>query len=219
MPTQNFLLLGQKKRMIENLREKGITDENVLSAFDKMERHLFLESILWPQAYDDIALKLTTDQTISKPSTVAFQSQLLEVQKGLKVLEIGTGSGFQAAILFAMGAKVYTIERQYELFKQAKKRLDEMAPSIITYYGDGFKGYPQFAPYDRVIVTCGAPDVPQALLDQMVTGGIMVIPVGTESQIMKKIVKISETEYEEEDFGDCVFVPMLKERVSKRTDY
>lgn len=205
--------------MIENLREKGITDENVLSAFDKMERHLFLESILWPQAYDDVALKLTTDQTISKPSTVAFQSQLLEVQKGNKVLEIGTGSGFQAAILYAMGAKVYTVERQIALFKHTKPLLDKLAPSVVTYYGDGFKGYPQFAPYDRVIVTCGAPNVPQALLDQMVIGGIMVIPVGTESQIMKKIVKISDSEYEEEDFGDCVFVPMLKERVSKRTDY
>jgi protein-L-isoaspartate(D-aspartate) O-methyltransferase len=219
MATQNFLLLGHKKRMIEQLRQKGISDENVLAAFDKIERHLFLESILWPQAYEDVALKLTTDQTISKPSTVAFQSQLLEIRKGHKVLEIGTGSGFQAAILYAMGAKVYTIERQYQLFIPTKKLLDKIAPSIITYYGDGFKGYPKFAPYDRIIVTCGAPNVPQALLDQLAIGGIMVIPVGVESQIMKKIVKISDTEYEEEDFGDCVFVPMLKERVSKRSDY
>jgi protein-L-isoaspartate(D-aspartate) O-methyltransferase len=213
MPTENYLLLGQKKRLIESLRQKGITDENVLNAFDKMERHRFLESLLWPRAYEDVALKLTTDQTISKPSTVAFQSQLLEVKKGMKVLEIGTGSGFQAAILYAMGAKVYTIERQIALYKQTKPRLDELAPSVVTYYGDGFKGYPQFAPYDRVIVTCGAPNIPQALLDQLVIGGIMVIPVGEESQIMKKIVKISDTEYEEEDFGDFVFVPMLKERV------
>ncbi len=219
MATQNFLLLGHKKRMIEQLRQKGISDENVLAAFDKIERHLFLESILWPQAYEDVALKLTTDQTISKPSTVAFQSQLLEIRKGHKVLEIGTGSGFQAAILYAMGAKVYTIERQHQLFIPTKKLLDKIAPSIITYYGDGFKGYPKFAPYDRIIVTCGAPNVPQALLDQLAIGGIMVIPVGVESQIMKKIVKISDTEYEEEDFGDCVFVPMLKERVSKRSDY
>ena len=176
--------------MIEQLRQKGITDENVLQAFDKMERHRFLESLLWPQAYEDIAIKLTTDQTISKPSTVAFQSQLLEVSKGTKVLEIGTGSGFQAAILYAMGAKVYTVERQIALFKRTKPLLEKLAPSVVTYYGDGFKGYPQFAPYDRVIVTCGAPDIPQALLDQLVIGGIMVIPVGTESQIMKKIVKI-----------------------------
>jgi len=215
MATDNFLLLGQKERMIEQLRQKGITDENVLQAFDKMERHRFLESFLWPQAYEDIAIKLTTDQTISKPSTVAFQSQLLEVSKGTKVLEIGTGSGFQAAILYAMGAKVYTVERQIALFKHTKPLLEKLAPSVVTYYGDGFKGYPQFAPYDRVIVTCGAPDIPQALLDQLVTGGIMVIPVGTESQIMKKIVKISDTEYEETDFGDCLFVPMLKERVRK----
>ena len=201
--------------MIENLRQKGISDENVLNAFDKMERHRFLESLLWPQAYEDVALKLTTDQTISKPSTVAFQSQLLEVKKGMKVLEIGTGSGFQAAILCAMGAKVFTVERQIALFKHTKPLLAKLAPTVVTYYGDGFKGYPQFAPYDRVIVTCGAPDIPQALLDQLVVGGIMVIPVGTESQIMKKIVKISDSEYEEEDFGDFVFVPMLKERVRK----
>ena len=215
MATDNFLLLGQKKRMIEQLRQKGITDENVLQAFDKMERHRFLESLLWPQAYEDIAIKLTTDQTISKPSTVAFQSQLLEVSKGTKVLEIGTGSGFQAAILYAMGAKVYTVERQIALFKRTKPLLEKLAPSVVTYYGDGFKGYPQFAPYDRVIVTCGAPDIPQALLDQLVIGGIMVIPVGTESQIMKKIVKISDTEYEETAYGDFLFVPMLKERVRK----
>ncbi len=215
MATDNYLLLGQKKRMIEQLRQKGITDENVLTAFDKMERHRFLESLLWPRAYEDIAIKLTTDQTISKPSTVAFQSQLLELQKGMKVLEIGTGSGFQAAILYAMGAKVYTIERQIALFKRTKPLLEKLAPTVITYYGDGFKGYPQFATYDRVIVTCGAPDIPQALLDQLKVGGIMVIPVGTESQIMKKIVKISDSEYEEEDFGDCLFVPMLKERVKK----
>lgn len=215
MATDNYLLLGQKKRMIEQLRQKGITDENVLTAFDKMERHRFLESLLWPRAYEDIAIKLTTDQTISKPSTVAFQSQLLELQKGMKVLEIGTGSGFQAAILYAMGAKVYTIERQIALFKRTKPLLEKLAPTVITYYGDGFKGYPQFAPYDRIIVTCGAPDIPQALLDQLKVGGIMVIPVGTESQIMKKIVKISDSEYEEEDFGDFLFVPMLKERVKR----
>jgi len=215
MATQNYLLLGQKKRMIEGLRQKGISDENVLSAFDKMERHLFMESLLWPRAYEDIAIKITTDQTISKPSTVAFQSQLLEVQRGHKILEIGTGSGFQAAILYAMGAKVYTIERQIALFKQTKPLLDKLAPSVVTYYGDGFKGWPQFAPYDRIIVTCGAPEVPTTLLDQLTVGGIMVIPVGMESQIMKKIVKISDTEYEENDYGDCLFVPMLKERVRK----
>lgn len=213
MPTENYLLLGQKKRLIELLRDKGITDENVLKAFDKMERHRFMESLLWPRAYEDEAIKLTTDQTISKPSTVAFQSQLLEVKRGMKVLEIGTGSGFQAAILYAMGAKVFTVERQIALFKQTRPLLNNLAPSVVTYYGDGFKGYPQFAPYDRVIVTCGAPEVPAALLDQLVVGGIMVIPVGVESQIMKKIVKISDTEYEEEDFGNFLFVPMLKERV------
>lgn len=215
MATENYLLLGQKKRMIEGLREKGITDENVLAAFDKMERHLFLESLLWPRAYEDEALKLATDQTISKPSTVAFQSQLLEVNKGMKVLEIGTGSGFQAAILYAMGARVFTVERQIALFNRTRPLLSKLAPTVITRYGDGFKGFPQFAPYDRIIVTCGAPEIPQALIEQLVVGGIMVIPVGEESQVMKRIVKISDSEYDEEDFGDFVFVPMLKERVRK----
>lgn len=215
MATENYLLLGQKQRMIEQLRKKGITDENVLTAFDKMERHLFMESLLWPRAYEDIAITISTDQTISKPSTVAFQSQLLEVRHGQKVLEIGTGSGFQAAILYAMGAKVYTVERQIALFKQTKPLLDKLAPTVIAYHGDGFKGLPQFAPYDRVIVTCGAPEIPQPLLDQLKVGGIMVIPVGTESQTMKRIVKTNESEYEEENFGDCLFVPMLKERVRK----
>ena len=127
MATENYLLLGQKKRMIEGLREKGITDENVLGAFDKMERHLFLESLLWPRAYEDEALKLATDQTISKPSTVAFQSQLLEVSKGMKVLEIGTGSGFQAAILYAMGARVFTVERQITLFNRTRPLLSKLS--------------------------------------------------------------------------------------------
>lgn len=211
----NFLMLGKKRRLIELLIQKGITDESVLAAFEKVDRHSFLESVLWPNAYEDVALTILTGQTISRPSTVAFQSQLLEVAKGMKVLEIGTGSGFQAAILNAMGACVYTVERQIQLFKRTSALLGKIAPNVITFYGDGFLGMPRFAPYDRVIVTCGAPDVPQALLSQLKTGGIMVIPVGVEAQKMKKIIKISETEYEEEDFGDFVFVPMLRERVKK----
>ncbi len=211
----DYLLLGKKRRMIEMLREKGITDENVLKAFEKVDRHRFLESVLWPHAYEDTALTIVTDQTISKPSTVAYQSQLLEVKPNMKVLEIGTGSGFQSAILDAMGARVYTIERQITLYQKTSKLLDRIAPRIITYYGDGFQGYPRFAPYDRVIVTCGAPNIPEKLLEQLTAGGIMVIPVGVGSQTMKKITKISDTEYKEEDFGDFLFVPMLQNKVEK----
>ncbi len=212
--TDNYLLLGAKKRLIEELRQKGITDENVLKAFDKVERHRFVESFLWDKAYENTALKLMNGQTISHPYTVAFQSQLLEVRPGDKVLEIGTGSGFQAAILSAMGARVFSIERQQQLHLSARRLLAEIDDRIVLYYGDGFQGYPRFAPYARIIVTCGAPEVPAALLRQLTVGGVMVIPVGGESHTMKRIRKMDENQYEEETFGDFLFVPMLKERVS-----
>ncbi|MBO7587694.1 MAG: protein-L-isoaspartate(D-aspartate) O-methyltransferase [Bacteroidales bacterium] len=208
--TDNYLLLGAKKRLIEELRQKGITDENVLQAFDKVERHRFLESFLWDKAYDDIAIKLLNGQTISHPSTVAFQSQLLKIKKGLSVLEIGTGSGFQAAILSAMGAHVYSIERQEILYKRTSKLLAELDDRIVTCFGDGYKGLPRFAPFDRVIVTCGAPNVPDALVRQLKVGGIMVIPVGDESHTMKRFTKIDENNLQEEVFGNFLFVPMLK---------
>lgn len=212
--TDNYLLLGAKKKLIEELRQKGITDERVLSAFDKVERHRFVESFLWDKAYENKALKLMNGQTISHPYTVAFQSQLLQVQPGDKVLEIGTGSGFQAAILSAMGARVFSVERQQQLHLSAKRLLEQLDDRIVLYYGDGFQGYPRFAPYSKIIVTCGAPSVPEALLKQLTPGGIMVIPVGDESHTMKRIKKIDEENYDEETFGDFLFVPMLKERVS-----
>lgn len=202
--------------MIEELRQKGITDENVLKAFDKVERHRFVESFLWDKAYENKALKLMNGQTISHPYTVAFQSQLLQVQPGDKVLEIGTGSGFQAAILSAMGARVFSVERQQQLHLSAKRLLEKLDDRIVLYYGDGFQGYPKFAPYSKIIVTCGAPEVPAALLQQLAVGGIMVIPVGDESHTMKRIVKVDDNQYDEETFGDFLFVPMLKERVSIR---
>lgn len=213
--TDNYRLLGAKKRLIEELRSKGITDENVLAAFDKVERHRFVESFLWDRAYDNVALKLLNGQTISHPYTVAFQSQLLKIQKGDKVLEIGTGSGFQSAILSAMGANVYSIERQEILYQRTRKLLAELDNRIVTVYGDGFKGLPRFAPYNKVIVTCGAPNVPLSLMDQLVVGGVMVIPVGDESHTMKRLTKIDDNNFDEEIFGDFVFVPMLKDRVSK----
>lgn len=213
--TDNYLLLGAKKRLIEELRQKGISDENVLQAFDKVERHLFVESFLWNKAYDNVALKLLNGQTISHPYTVAFQSQLLQIKKGDKVLEIGTGSGFQAAILSAMGATVYSVERQQMLYDRTRKLLSKLDPSIVMYYGDGFWGFPRFAPYDKIIVTCGAPNVPMSLMDQLKTGGVMVIPVGDESQTMKRLTKVDDDNFEEEVFGDFLFVPMLKDRVKR----
>lgn len=207
----NYQLLGAKKRMIERLRSKGITDENVLQAFDKVERHRFIDSFLWDKAYEETALKLLNGQTISHPYTVAFQSQLLQISKGDKVLEIGTGSGFQAAILSAMGAKVFSVERQEVLYHNTKELLREIDGSIITHLGDGFKGYPKYAPYHKIIVTCGAPNVPDELVNQLMVGGMMVIPVGDESHTMKRLTKIEENKYEEETFGNFVFVPMLKE--------
>lgn len=211
--TENYLLLGAKKRMIDSLRQKGISDENVLQAFDKVERHRFLASFLWDKAYEETALKLMNGQTMSHPFTVAFQSQLLQVQKNDRILEIGTGSGFQAAILSGMGARVFSIERQYSLFQVTSKLLAELDSRIYTHYGDGFAGLPNFAPFDKIIVTCGAPYVPETLLQQLKVGGIMVIPVGDESQIMKRITKIDDKEYNEETYGEFLFVPMLKERV------
>lgn len=192
----------------------GITDENVIRAFDEVERHLFIESFMWDRAYANIALHLPSGQTISQPYTVAFQTQLLQIKPGDRVLEIGTGSGFQAAILDAMGARVYSVERQLSLLRQTQKLLERLAPNIVLYYGDGFEGFPRYAPYQKVIVTCAAPEVPAELIKQMTVGGIMVIPVGDTSQTMRRIVKTDEdNHYSEETFGNFVFVPMLKDRV------
>ncbi|MEG1556464.1 MAG: protein-L-isoaspartate(D-aspartate) O-methyltransferase [Bacteroidales bacterium] len=210
---ESYLLLGAKAKLIALLRSKGITDESVLQAFATVERHRFLESFLWNQAYEDIALPIYCDQTISQPFTVAFQSQLLHIKKGDKVLEIGTGSGFQAAILSAMGGKVYSIERQIELHLKTKMLLKNIDDRIILHYGDGFSGLSRYAPYDKIIVTCGAPNVPVSLLQQLKPGGVMVIPVGDATQTMKRVTKMDEENYQEEEFGEFVFVPMLKNKV------
>jgi len=206
----NYLLKGAKQKLISILREKGISDENVIAAFEKVDRHKFIESFMWDKAYLDIALKIKYEQTISQPFTVAFQTQLLQIQKGDKVLEIGTGSGFQAAILSAMGAKVYTIERQEGLYKETLKLLEDIDYKIFAFFGDGFEGISQYAPYDKIIVTCGAPNIPLSLINQLKINGLMVIPVGENSQKMLRITKTGEKEYTEEEFGDFIFVPMLK---------
>lgn len=209
----DYMLLGAKKKLISTLREKGISDEQVLAAFDKIDRHLFIESFLWGKAYEDAALPIYCGQTISQPSTVAFQTMLLQPKPGEKVLEIGTGSGFQAAILGAMGARVFSVERHLELYSRAKNILGKINDRIILRFGDGFQGFEKYAPYDKIIVTCGAPEIPDALLRQLKPGGIMVIPVGTEGQVMKRITKIDEDNYKEEEFGNFNFVPMLEAKV------
>ncbi len=202
--------------MVEALRQKGIGDEAVLRAMEEVPRHWFLDSALDTVAYEDRALRIGCDQTISHPSTVAMQSQLLTVSPGMKVLEIGTGSGFQAAILCKMGAKVFTVERQKGLFDKTRALLAELGFRARCFLGDGYQGLAEvnYGPYDRVIVTCGAREIPAALMAQLKTGGIMVIPLGDEEQEMLRITKEGEEngEWRVERFGAYSFVPMLDGR-------
>lgn len=215
MEDNYYLLQGAKKSLIHWLVESGITDSNVLQAFDVIERHRFIsDPILQIKAYENMPLPIACDQTISQPLTVAFQSQLLQVAPNDKILEVGTGSGFQAAILAAMGAKVHTVERQIELFRKTRILLGQLKiENVKQYYGDGFAGLPKQAPFDKIIVTCGAPNVPTSLLSQIKINGLIVIPVGNGVQDMKRITKISDTEYKEESFGEFRFVPMLQNLV------
>lgn len=205
------ILQGAKQSLISWLKQQGITDDRVLNAFNVIERHRFIEdTILWNRAYENTPLPISCNQTISQPLTVAFQTQLLQLQPKDKVLEIGTGSGFQAAILYAIGVDVYTIERQLELYRKARVLFNELNLNGINIkYGDGFKGMPDYAPFDKIIVTCGAPNVPPALFKQLKVGGICVIPVGDGVQQMKRLTKLNETDFQEEDFGEFKFVPML----------
>jgi len=202
---------GQRLQMCRNLRAKGITDESVLSVMEKVPRHWFMDSALVEHAYDDQALPILCDQTISQPSTVAFQTQLLGVKPGMKVLEIGTGSGYQTSILCELGAKVFTIERQKGLFDKTKSLLWSLRYTAKCFLGDGYKGLTEvdYAPFDRVIITCGAPYIPQPLMDQLKPDGIMVIPVGNEQQEMLRVTKRQGDEPLIEHFGNCRFVPML----------
>ncbi len=201
---------GLRRKLLDSLRKKGITDERVLAAMEAVPRHYFLESAFSDLAYEDKALPIDKEQTISQPYTVAFQTQLLDVQKRDRVLEIGTGSGYQAAILGKLEARVFTMERQEQLYHQAKKLLTELGFSNIRcYFRDGTKGLREFAPYDKIIVTAGATEVPAILLEQLKTGGKMVIPVGVRSQRMLRITKGTDNEYIEEDFGDFRFVPFI----------
>lgn len=207
----SFKHKGLRKLLIEELRQKGISNEKVLEAFFEVPRHYFLDLAFEKQAYSNMAFQIGAGQTISHPYTVAFQTELLQLTKGEKVLEIGTGSGFQTSILCAMGMKVFSIERQKELYLKAKPIIHHMHYNPKLFYGDGYKGRPLDAPFDKILVTCGAPYIPDALLQQLKVGGLLVIPIGEgEKQLMQRITKISETEYKNEEFGVFSFVPMLE---------
>lgn len=204
---------GMRKQLVDLLRTKGITDENVLNAINEVPRHVFLDSSFVELAYQDIAFPIGSGQTISQPHTVAFQSQLLELTPGMKVLEIGTGSGYQACILAAMGAKVFSIERQKNLFFKTSEFLKNFPYRIKVFFGDGFEGYPSYAPFDRIIITAGAPEIPQKLIEQLKPNGMMVIPIDDENgngQKMLRITKMADGSLKQEEFGDFRFVPMLK---------
>ncbi|MGV9002859.1 protein-L-isoaspartate(D-aspartate) O-methyltransferase [Flavobacterium sp.] len=204
---------GLRNQLAKQLEEKGIKDKNVLEAIKKIPRHLFLNSSFEDFAYLDKAFPIGAGQTISQPYTVAFQSQLLEVKKDQKILEIGTGSGYQTAVLCLLGAKVYSVERQNELFKTTSNLLPKLGirPKHLSF-GDGYKGLPNHAPFDSIIVTAGAPTIPQALMAQLKIGGKLVIPVGDKDQIMTLLIRKNETQFEKHEFGDFKFVPLLENR-------
>lgn len=204
---------GLRNQLSKLLEEKGIIDKKVLEAIKTIPRHLFLNSSFEDFAYQDKAFPIAADQTISQPYTVAFQSQLLEVKKDDKILEIGTGSGYQTAVLCAMGAIVYTIERQNELFKKTSLLLPKLGirPKKMVF-GDGYKGLPEFAPFDGIIVTAGAPFIPQPLMAQLKVGGKLVIPLGEEHQIMTMLIRKNETQFEKHEFGEFRFVPLLEDK-------
>lgn len=204
---------GLRNQLVSLLEQKGITNKNVLDAIKKIPRHLFLNSSFEDFAYQDKPFPIGAGQTISQPYTVAFQSELLQVKKDDKVLEIGTGSGYQTAVLCTMGAKVYSIERQNELFKTTSILLPKLGirPKHLSF-GDGYKGLPNYAPFDSIIVTAGAPFIPQPLMAQLKIGGRLVIPVGEDVQVMTLLIRKSETQFEKHEFGDFRFVPLLEDK-------
>ncbi|MFL2643332.1 MAG: protein-L-isoaspartate(D-aspartate) O-methyltransferase [Flavobacteriales bacterium] len=209
----SFKHKGLRNRLVETIKSKGINDEKVLYAIGNVPRHLFMDSGFIDHAYQDKAFPISANQTISQPFTVAFQTELLKLKKGDKVLEVGTGSGYQAAVLCELGVNVYTIERQGELYKKVVNFL----PSINYYpkkiiYGDGYRGLEEESPFDSIIVTAGAPFVPEPLLNQLKIGGRLVIPLGENIQIMTLYVKISDDNFDIKEYGEFQFVPLLKEK-------
>jgi len=204
---------GLRNQLAKILEEKGITDKNVLDSIRKIPRHFFLDSSFEDFAYQDKAFPIAAGQTISQPYTVAFQTQLLEVKKDHKILEIGTGSGYQTAVLVALGAKVYSVERQNELFKKTSALLPKLGirPKHLSF-GDGYKGLPNHAPFDSIIVTAGAPIIPKPLMAQLKIGGRLVIPVGDKEQVMTMLIRKNETQFEKHEVGDFKFVPLLENK-------
>ena len=209
--TDTYTDVGRRKRLVELLKEKGITDSNVLDAINTIPRHFYVDTVFDAKAYDDIAIQIAAEQTISQPYTVAFQTQLLNIKKGNKVLEVGTGSVYQASVLAHIGARVFTIERQKKLFEENKNFIfKNKYPNLKFFYGDGFAGLPTFAPFDKVIITAGAPFIPPKLMEQLKVGGVMVIPVDEgENQRMLRLTKNEDGTYTEEKFEQFSFVPML----------
>jgi protein-L-isoaspartate(D-aspartate) O-methyltransferase len=204
---------GMRNKLVGIVASKGIADKQVLEAIRNVPRHLFMDSGFEGHAYQDKAFPIAADQTISQPYTVARQTELLEVKPGHKILEIGTGSGYQTAVLLELKAKVYTIERQLELFKKTRLFFDKMGyrPKKMVF-GDGYRGLPEEAPFDGIVVTAGAPQVPKALLAQLKVGGKMVIPVGEDEQIMTVITRKSEKAFEKAEYGSYRFVPLLEDK-------
>lgn len=211
-PNDTFRHKGMRKELVAYLRTKGITDEAVLAAIDNIPRHLFMDGAFLEFAYQDKAFPIAAGQTISQPFTVAFQTQLLNLKKGDKVLEIGTGSGYQTAVLCELGAKVFTIERQRPLFLKSQQILKQLGYNPKQFYGDGYIGQPSFAPFDKVLVTAGAPFIPPKLIEQLKPGGILIIPVGDTVQTMIEIRKAADGSITQTEHGNFKFVPLLEDK-------
>jgi protein-L-isoaspartate(D-aspartate) O-methyltransferase len=211
-PNDTFRHKGMRKELVAYLRTKGITDEAVLTAIDNIPRHLFMDGAFLEFAYQDKAFPIAAGQTISQPFTVAFQTQLLHIKKGDKVLEIGTGSGYQTAVLCELGAKVFTIERQRPLFLKSQQILKDLGYMPKQFYGDGYIGQPNFAPFDKIIVTAGAPFIPPKLVEQLKPGGILIIPVGENVQTMIEIRKNTDGTTTQTEYGEFRFVPLLEDK-------
>ena len=209
----NYKFLGRRRGLVDEIKRIGIKDKLVLDSFLLTPRHCFVDSGLEEHAYIDKALPIIEDQTISQPFTVAFQTQLLCLAKKQKILEIGTGSGYQSAILYNIGVDVYTIERNHKLFRKTSELFNKLNIKPKRFkYGDGYKGLPEDSPFDGIIVTAGAPEIPNELLKQLKVGGRLVIPIGNKSQTMLRITKQSNTKYKKEKFGTFRFVPLLKNK-------
>jgi protein-L-isoaspartate(D-aspartate) O-methyltransferase len=214
--TDSFLAKGKRKLLVEELKRKGISDEEVLRAINTVPRHDFMDPAFLNHAYIDKAFPISSGQTISQPYTVAVQTELLHVKKRDKILEIGTGSGYQCAILAEMGAKVYTIERYRELYLRAQRTLISLGYAADFFYGDGYEGKPQYGPFDGIIITAATNEIPEKLPPQLKIGGRMVVPIGnTVSQEMTLVIRKSENDFEYSSHGSFVFVPMLKGTASE----